>query len=197
MSSSIEQQLNELIANMTPEQIRKVMTQVKTNGPVKVDSRYKARRIAKTDLYFKCAPLPYKSPYQEYKDHSESIRQQVMSGVDLQMDIETLQAFIRGKENMPILHVKDSDDPKYKTIEKLVIDINPKTESYMSSVAGAMNKLMSTLRHMESNDYNKIVNTFKKYNTDDMNGGGVSGRGMYGYDRSRVDGKYIRRRRVN
>ena len=113
------------------------------------------------------------------------------------MDIETLQAFIRGKENMPILHVKDSDDPKYKTIEKLVIDINPKTESYMSSVAGAMNKLMSTLRHMEANDYNKIVNTFKKYNTDDMNGGGVSGRGMYGYDRSRVDGKYIRRRRVN
>jgi len=41
------------------------------------------------------------------------------------------------------------------------------------------------------------VNTFKKYNTDDMNGGGVSGKRMYGYDRSRVDGKYIRRRRVN
>jgi len=83
MSSSIEQQLNELIANMTTEQIRKVMTQVKTNGPTKVDSRYKARRIAKTNLYFECAPLPYKSPYQEYKDHSESIRQQVLSGVDL------------------------------------------------------------------------------------------------------------------
>ena len=44
------------------------------------------------------------------------------------MDIETVQAFIRGKENMPILHVRDSDDPKYKTIEKLVMDINPKTE---------------------------------------------------------------------
>ena len=57
--SSIEQQLNELIANMTPEQIRKVMTQVKTNGPVKVDSRYKARRIAITELYHKSAPKPH------------------------------------------------------------------------------------------------------------------------------------------
>ena len=113
------------------------------------------------------------------------------------MDIETIQAFIRGKEQMPILHVRDSNDPDYKTLRDFVIDISPSTEDYMTAVAGKMNKLMSTLRHMEPNDYNKIVNTFKKYNTDDMNGGGVSGKRMYGYDRSRVDGKYIRRRRVN
>jgi len=113
------------------------------------------------------------------------------------MDIETVQAFIRGKENMPILHVRDSDDPKYKTIEKLVMDINPNTEDYMSSVAGQMNKLMSTLRHMEPNDYNRIVNTFRKYNTEDMNGGGVSGRGTYGFDRSRIDNRMIKRKRSN
>ena len=112
------------------------------------------------------------------------------------MDIDTLQAFIRGKENMPILHVRDSDDPKYKTIEKLVKDINPKTESYMSSVAGQMNKLMSTLRHMEPNDYNKVVNTFKKYEVKGESGG-VSGDRTYGYDKSRVDGRLIRRRRAN
>ena len=81
--SDIEHQLNELIATMTPEQIRKVMTQVRTNGPVKVDTSRRAKRIAITDLYFKCAPLPYKSPYEEYKEHSESIRQQCLSGVDL------------------------------------------------------------------------------------------------------------------
>ena len=113
------------------------------------------------------------------------------------MDIDTVKAFIRGKEQMPILHVRDSDDPDYKTLRDFVIDISPNTEDYMTAVAGKMNKLMSTLRHMEPNDYNKIVNTFKKYNTDDMNGGGVSGKRMYGYDRSRVDGKMIRRRRVN
>jgi len=113
------------------------------------------------------------------------------------MDIDTVKAFIRGKEQMPILHVRDSDDPDYKTLRDFVIDISPNTEDYMTAVASKMNKLMSTLRHMEPNDYNKIVNTFKKYNTDDMNGGGVSGKRMYGYDRSRVDGKMIRRRRVN
>ena len=113
------------------------------------------------------------------------------------MDIDTVKAFIRGKEQMPILHVKDSDDPDYKSMRKLIMDINPNTEDYMHNISAKMNKLMSTLRHMEPNDYNKIVNTFKKYNTDDMNGGGVSGKRMYGYDRSRVDGKYIRRRRVN
>ena len=80
---SIEQQFNELIATLSPEQIKKVLTQVKTNGPVKVDTSYRAKRIALTKLYFDSAPLPYKSPYEEYKDHSESIRQQVLSGVDL------------------------------------------------------------------------------------------------------------------
>jgi hypothetical protein len=81
--SSIEQQLNELIANMTPEQIRKVMTQVKTNGPVKVDTSYRARKIGVTDLYFSVAPLPHKSTYEEYKLEAEAIRQQCISGVDL------------------------------------------------------------------------------------------------------------------
>ena len=112
------------------------------------------------------------------------------------MDIETVQAFIRGKENMPILHVRDSDDPKYKTIEKLVMDINPKTEDYMSAVAGQMNKLMSSLRHMEASDYNRIVTTFRKYEVKGSSGG-VSGRGSYGYDRSRIDGHMIKRKRSN
>ncbi len=113
------------------------------------------------------------------------------------MNIETLQAFIRGKEQMPILHVRDSDDPDYKSIRQFVLDINPKTEDYMHNIASKMNSLMSTLRHMEPNDYNKIVNTFKKYNTDDMNSGGIRGDRTYGFDRSRVDGKLIKRKRGN
>jgi len=113
------------------------------------------------------------------------------------MNIETVQAFIRGKEQMPILHVRDSDDPDYKSIRQFVLDINPNTEDYMHNIASKMNNLMSTLRHMEPNDYNKIVNTFKKYNTDDMNSGGVSGDRTYGYDKSRVDGRLIKRKRGN
>tara|TARA_R100000781_G_scaffold114350_2_gene84927 strand:- start:75 stop:416 length:342 start_codon:yes stop_codon:yes gene_type:complete len=113
------------------------------------------------------------------------------------MDIETVQAFIRGKEQMPIMHVKDKNDPDYKSMRKLIMDINPNTEDYMHNIASKMNNLMSTLRHMEPNDYDKIVNTFKKYNTDDMNSGGISGDRTYGYDKSRVDGRLIKRKRGN
>ena len=74
--------IESIIESLTPEQIKAVM-ETTTNNVRKVDSRYRAKRIAKTELYFSCAPLPYKSPYEEYKDHSESIRQQVISGVDL------------------------------------------------------------------------------------------------------------------
>ena len=112
------------------------------------------------------------------------------------VNIETLQAFIRGKENMPILHVRDSDDPKYKTIEKLVMDIKPDTEDYMSAIASEMNKLMSSLRHMEFNDYNRIVNTFRKYEVKGESNG-VRGVKTYGYDKSRVDDRLIRRKRAN
>ena len=49
---------------------------------------------------------------------------------------------------------------------------------------------------MEPNDYNRIVNTFKKYEVAGTSGG-ITGKRMFGYDKSRVDGKYIRRRRVN
>ena len=66
----------------------------------------------------------------------------------------------------------------------------------MHSITSGMNKLMSSLRHMEPNDYNSIVNTFKKYEVKGESGG-ITGKRMYGYDRSRVDGKMIRRRRVN
>ena len=114
-----------------------------------------------------------------------------------ELSIEDIKSYLRGKEQHPIMHVSGRDDPDYKSMRKFVKDIRPETEDYMSAIAGQMNKLMSTLRHMEPNDYNRIVNTFKKYDSTKMNGGGVSGKRMYGYDRSRVDGKMIRRGRPN
>ena len=112
------------------------------------------------------------------------------------MDIEDVKAFIRGKSQMPILHVRDSSDPKYKGIEKFVSDVDPNMEIYMHSVASKLSNLFDTLRHMEPNDYNKIVNTFKKYEVQGQTGG-IHGDRTYGYDVSRVDGRLIRRGRPN
>ena len=97
---------------------------------------------------------------------------------------------------MPILHVRDSKDPDYKTLRDFVIDISPSTEDYMTAVAGKMNKLMSTLRHMEPNDYNRIVSIFSKYEIKGTSSG-ISGKRTYAYDKSRVDGKLIRHKRQN
>ena len=112
------------------------------------------------------------------------------------MDIEDIKAFIRGREQMPILHVRDSNDPKYKGIEKFVSDVAPSMEIYMHSVASKLSSLFDTLRHMEPNDYNKVVNTFKKYEVKGETGG-IHGDRTYGYDVSRVDGRLIRRGRPN
>jgi len=115
----------------------------------------------------------------------------------MEISIEDIKSYMRGKEQHPIMHVSGIEDPDYKSMRRFIQDISPETEDYMFAITGKMNTLMSTLRHMDSADYNRIVNTFKKYDTTKMNGGGVSGKRMYGYDKSRVDGKMIRRRRVN
>ena len=113
-----------------------------------------------------------------------------------ELSIEDIQSYLRGKEQHPIMHVRDSKDPDYITMRKFVQDIVPETEDYMSAVAEQLNKVMSSLRHMEPNDYNKIVHTFRKYNVVGTSGG-ITGRRTYGYDRSRVDGAMIRRKRGN
>jgi len=116
--------------------------------------------------------------------------------VSSELTIEDVKDYLRGKAKHPIMTVDGRDDPDYKSMRKFVRDIKPDTEDYMHSITSSMNKLMSSLRHMEPNDYNSIVNTFKKYEVKG-NTGGITGKRMYGYDKSRVDGKYIRRRRVN
>ena len=71
-----------LIEGLTATEIKKIMSEVASKKPTRVDTSRKARRIGITDLYFKCAPIP-KTNFEEYKIHAEGIRQQVLSGVDL------------------------------------------------------------------------------------------------------------------
>lgn len=113
-----------------------------------------------------------------------------------EISIEDIQAFIRGRENISMLHVRDKDDVNYKTIRNFVKDIWPDTEDYMSSVASQMHKLIVNLRYMEFNDYNRVVNTFKKYEVKgDVRP--ISGTKSYGFDKSRLDNRMYRRKRGN
>ena len=113
-----------------------------------------------------------------------------------EISIEDIQSYIQGKERHAVMTVKDINDPDYKSMRNFVLDINPHAEDYMHSVTVGMNQIMSSLRHMEKADYNRIVNTFKKYEVKGTSGG-ISGKRTYGYDKSRIDRSMIRRRRQN
>ena len=112
------------------------------------------------------------------------------------VSIEDVKAFITGKQSTPILHVRDTDDPDFKSMHRLVRRIWPETQANIWEVSQRMNTLMSSLRNMEDKDYEKIATTFKKYETSGE-AASIRGKRTYGYDRSRIDGKLIRRRRAN
>ena len=55
---------------------------------------------------------------------------------------------------------------------------------------------MFTYQYMEEHDKNTFINVIKKYQVKGTSSG-ISGKRTYGYDKSRVDRKLIRRRRQN
>ena len=72
-----------LIASLSPTEIKAIMSEVKTNVRTSVDTSRKQRRIANTEAYFKSAPSPHMcKDFSDYVNHSDSIRQQIYSGVE-------------------------------------------------------------------------------------------------------------------
>ena len=78
--SSIED-IESMIASLSPSEISKIMSKVKAKKPKQVDTSRKQRRIALTQLYFDNAPRP-KGDFEDYLNHSDGIREQILSGVD-------------------------------------------------------------------------------------------------------------------
>ena len=70
-----------MIAGLSATEIRKIMSEVKAKKPKSVDTSRKLRRMAITQLYFDNAPRP-KDSFKDYLNHSDGIREQILSGVD-------------------------------------------------------------------------------------------------------------------
>ena len=120
-----------------------------------------------------------------------------MSDVDVMLDwIEDIKSFIRNRARIPIMTVDSIDSEDYKSMREFVLAVKPTAEDYTHSITSGMNSLLSSMRHMNREDYNTIVNTFKKYEVKGTSSG-ISGRRTYGYDKSRIDGALIKRRRQN
>ena len=50
----------------------------------------------------------------------------------MEINIEDVRSYLRGKEQHPIMHVSGRDDPDYKSMKKFVQDIVPETGLYVS-----------------------------------------------------------------
>ena len=72
-----------LIASLSAEEIKRIMSEVKARKPKQVDTSRKARRIANTTAYFNATPKPHMcGDFESYVNHSDSIREQIYSGVE-------------------------------------------------------------------------------------------------------------------
>ena len=72
-----------LIDSLSADEIKKIMSEVKTKVRSSVDTSRKQRRIANTQAYFDATPKPHMcDDFSDYVNHSDSIRQQIYSGVE-------------------------------------------------------------------------------------------------------------------
>ena len=85
INMSISKDIEALIGELTPEQIKSLMKEVKKPSVRVIDTSHRERRMAITNLYFSVEPKPhtFDGSWKEYDGHRDSIREQVLSGVDL------------------------------------------------------------------------------------------------------------------
>ncbi len=112
------------------------------------------------------------------------------------VSIEDVKHFIRAGSEYPLIHVRGMDDPIYKNMEEIVLSVWPETEKHPYAIAVKLKEIMFTYQYMEEHDKNTFINVIKKYQVKGESGG-ITGKRTYGYDKSRIDRKLIRRRRQN
>jgi len=73
-----------LVESLTPAQIAKLMADLSKRGNVKsVDTTRKLNSIKRNNLYFSTCPKPHQlDSFETYTGHADSIREQVLSGVE-------------------------------------------------------------------------------------------------------------------
>ena len=99
-------------------------------------------------------------------------------------------------DRLPLLSVDSIDDKRFVELRQFLAHIFGDIEQNAWDVSSHVSKLFSSLSSMEQKDVNTIINTFKKYEVKGESGG-ITGERTYGYDRSRIDGALIRRKRSN
>ena len=116
------------------------------------------------------------------------------------MNKETINKFnnymTQHTDKVPLLSVQSTDDKRFTVLRELLNSVFDDVEDNAWSVSVNLGKFVDALSTMEQKDIDTISRTVKKYQVKGTSSG-ISGERTYGYDRSRVDRKMIRRRRPN
>ena len=99
-------------------------------------------------------------------------------------------------DRVPLLSVQSTDDKRYHVLRDFLNSVFDDVEDNAWSVSSNLGKFVDALSTMEQEDLDTLTRTVKKYQVKGTSSG-ISGERTYGYDRSRVDRKMIRRRRAN
>ena len=99
-------------------------------------------------------------------------------------------------DKVPLLSVQSTDNKRFTVLRELLNSVFDDVEDNAWSVSVNLGKFVDALSTMEQKDIDTISRTVKKYQVKGTSSG-ISGERTYGYDRSRVDRKMIRRRRPN
>jgi hypothetical protein len=99
-------------------------------------------------------------------------------------------------DRLPLLSVQSTDDKRFTVLRELLSSVYGDVEDNAYSVAQHLGKFIDSLSTMEPNDKARVVNTVRKYEVKGESFG-IRGERTYGYDRSRIDGALIRRKRAN
>ena len=99
-------------------------------------------------------------------------------------------------DKVPLLSVQSIDDKRFTVLRDFLTSVFDDVEDNAWSVSMNLGKFVDSLSTMEQSDLDTLTRTVKKYEVKGTSSG-ISGERTYGYDRSRVDRKMIRRRRPN
>ena len=111
--------------------------------------------------------------------------------------LEDIRGMLKGnKENFHLLHIRSATHPTYKAVRRLVNWVHPETDDNIYAVSKGFESLIDTLPYMEDKDFRLIVDTLRKYDIRSQ-AAPIRGHKTYGFDKSRIDGKLIRRKRGN
>jgi|TARA_R110000751_G_scaffold45805_1_gene103592 hypothetical protein len=111
--------------------------------------------------------------------------------------VEKFSAFMsQHADKVPLLSVQSVDDKRFAVLREFLSSSFDDVEDNAWSVSMNLGKFVDALSTMEPQDKKKIINTVRKYEVKGENFG-ISGHRTYGFDKSRVDQRLIRRKRGN